>query len=58
MQLSVAMSLKSRLTLAVRVSPARLPVIACVTAPPSDQDAKRQRVRPFAETCGSGKLTV
>src|SRR2546428_3986035 len=56
--LEVAMSLKSRRTVAVYVVPARLPVTGWLIAPPSDQLTKCQRVRPFGATWLSLKPTV
>src|SRR6266568_2135879 len=55
---TVALSRKSRTTFAVSVPPARVPVIGWLIAPPSDQDTKCQRVRPFAATWPSVNPTV
>src|SRR5213594_2276744 len=56
--LDVAISLKSRRTVAVYVVPERLPVIVWLIAKPSDQLTKCQRVRPFGATWLSLKAIV
>src|SRR6266480_254394 len=56
--LDVAISLKSRRTVAVYVVPERLPVIVWLIAKPSDQLTKCQRVRPFGAIWLSLKLSV